>query len=111
MKKLQKMVREFKEIANTMKVKAAHYKSLDHQVRNYPVSKAVFADYQNTWRELCKLNDRANSIEREYKTACSTLTFRVLSALGIVKKQGGFHWLDGDKCRYNPAQLINIVLR
>lgn len=97
MNKFKKLLAEYKNIASEMKVKAELYRRLDWKVRTYITSDEEFNEYKKLWSELLRLNSRAYQIFCEYRQLARTKKYRVLFALGLVRRQHSFVFIAPDK--------------
>ena len=106
--RIKNLLNEYKSIANEMKAEANNYNCLSETVRTSS-SKEAFRKYQESWRKLISLNDRAYSIMFEYRALCGTLKYKAMFILGILPKQHSFRYMEGSRVCFKYEQLINLL--
>jgi hypothetical protein len=106
--KIKNLLSEYKRIAKEMKEEAKNYNYLSLAVRSSH-SKETFTKYQNSWKRLISLNEKAYSIMYEYRKLCGSLSYRVLFFFGILPKQNTFRFIDGRKTQFKYDQMINLL--
>ena len=106
--KLKTLLNEYKNISKEMKAEAKNYNYLSLAVRSSH-SKETFVKYQESWKKLLRLNEKAYKVMYEYRKLCSTFFYRSLFFCGILPKQNSFRFVDGSKTQFNYDQMINLL--
>ena len=106
--KIKSLLNEYKSISKEMRFEAKNYNYLSLAVRTSH-SKEIFVKYQNSWKKLISLNEKAYSIMYEYRKICGSFSYRVLFFFGILPRQNSFRFVDGSKTQFKCNQMINLL--
>lgn len=106
--KIKRLLNEYKSISKEMRFEAKNYNYLSLAVKTSH-SKEIFAKYQNSWKKIISLNEKAYSIMYEYRKISGSLLYRVLFFFGILKKQHTFRFIDESKTQFKCDLMINLL--
>ena len=106
--RIKNLLNEYKRLAKEMKAEAENYNYLSKIVRTSS-SKEVFRKYQESWRKLISLNDRAYYIMVEYRALCGTLKYKAMFLLGILPRQHSFRYMEGSRVFFKCEHLLNLL--
>ena len=106
--KIKSLLIQYKNISKEMRNEARNYNYLSLAVRTSH-SKKTFEDYQNSWKKLISLNEKAYSIMYEYRKLSGSFSYKLLFFFGILPKQNSFRFIDGSKTQFKYDQMINLL--
>ena len=106
--KIQKLAKQYRAISKEMRAEAENYNYLSRAVRSSH-SKETFTKYQNSWKKLISLNEKAYQIMYEYRSLCNRFSYRVLFFFGFLPKQNTFRFVDGSKTQFKYDLMINLL--
>lgn len=106
--KIKNLLNEYKNISKEMRNEAKNYNYLYSAVKTSH-SKETFIKYQESWKKLISLNEKAYSIMYEYRTLCGSIRYKTMFFLGILPKQNSFRFINGSKTQFKYDQMINLV--
>ena len=107
--KIKNLLNEYKNISKEMRNEAKNYNRLSFAVRSNYCNKETFAKYQNSWKRLISLNEKAYQIMYEYRKLCNTFSYRFLFFCGFLPKQNTFRFVDESKTQFKYDQMINLL--
>lgn len=105
--KIKSLLSEYKRIAKEMKEEVKNYNHLSLAVRTSH-SREICVKYQNSWKRLLSLNEKAYNIMYEYRSLCNSSKYRFLFFVGILPKQNTFRFVNDSKTQFKYDQLINM---
>lgn len=106
--KIKKLLNEYKNISKEMRNEAKNYNYLSSAVRTSH-SKETFLKYQESWKKLISLNEKAYGVMYEYRKLCCSLLYKVMFKIGVLPKQNSFRFINGSKTQFKCDQMINLV--
>lgn len=106
--KIKSLLNEYKSISKEMKIEAKNYNYLYSAVKTSH-SKETFIKYQESWKKLISLNEKAYGVMYEYRKLCGSPLYKVMFFLGVLPKQNSFRFINGSKTQFKYNQMINLV--
>lgn len=106
--KINSLLSEYKRIAKEMKSEAKNYNYLYLAVKTSH-SKETFIKFQESWKKLISLNEKAYGIMYEYRKLCGSIRYKAMFFLGILPKQNSFRFINESKTQFKCDLMINLL--
>ena len=106
--KIKNLLNEYKNISKEMRNEAKNYNYLSSVVMTSR-SKETFIKYQESWKKLISLNEKAYGIMYEYRKLCGSALYKAMFFLGVLPKQNSFRFINGSKTRFKCDLMINLL--
>lgn len=106
--KIKNLLNDYKNISNEMREEAKKYNYLSLAVKTSH-SKETFIKYQESWKKLISLNEKAYGIMYEYRKLCGSIRYKAMFFLGILPKQNSFRFINESKTQFKCDLMINLL--
>ena len=106
--KIKKLLNEYKNISKEMRNEAKNYNYLSSAVMTSH-SKETFLKYQESWKKLISLNEKAYGAMYEYRTLCCSIRYKAMFFLGILPRQNSFRFINESKTQFKCDLMINLL--
>lgn len=106
--KIKNLLNEYKNISKEMREEAKKYNYLSLAVMTSH-SKETFIKYQESWKKLISLNEKAYGVMYEYRKICGSFLYKTLFFFGILPKQNTFRFINGSKTQFKCDLMINLL--
>ena len=106
--KIKDLLNDYKNISKEMREEAKNYNYLYLAVRTSH-SEETFIKYQESWKKLISLNEKAYGIMYEYRKLCGSIRYKAMFFLGVLPKQNTFRFINGSKTQFKYDLMINLL--
>lgn len=106
--KIKNLLNDYKNISKEMRKEAKNYNYLSLAVMTSH-SKETFIKYQESWKKIISLNEKAYCIMYEYRKLCGSIRYKAMFFIGVLPKQNSFRFINGSDTQFKCDLMINLV--